>query len=94
MFHGIQGMFAEFCGMGDQPLVLGIRSNSHVNLVVDHIECIQNSFLTQGGYDAGPGCCFRSPHKDHLMVFMSQILISVQTGEVRLGDQELVSCVE
>lgn len=63
---GIQGMFAEFCGMGDQPLVLGIRSNSHVNLDVDHIECMQNSFLTQGGYDAGLGCCSRSPHKDHL----------------------------
>ena len=80
--------------MGDQPLVLGIRSNSHVNLDVDHIECMQNSLLTQGGYDADLGCCSRSPHKDHLMVFMSQILVSVQTGEVRLGDQELVSCVE
>lgn len=70
MLHGIQGVSAEFCGMGDQPLVLGIRSNSHVNLDLDHIECMQNSFLTQGGYDAGLGCCSRSPHKDHLMVFI------------------------
>lgn len=68
-----QVMSAEFCGIGDQPLVLGIRSSSHVNLSVldvDHIECTQNSFLTQGGYDAGLGCCSRSPHKDHLMVFI------------------------
>lgn len=63
-------MSAEFCGMGDQPLVLGVRSSCHVNLNVldvDHIEHIQNS---QGGYDAGLGCCSRLPHKDHLMVFI------------------------